>query len=455
VGFGMGSWSPSGTIVFATGAYTAALYTVPAAGGEPVKLAEPDASRGEVGYYQPRFLPDGRSFHFQVGGGRPEVFGLYVATLDAPKQKRRIRDGYALVQYVRPGWLLASWSGSVTAQQFDVRRLEPVGNAVPVARAVDTHFGFIGSYAASETGAIAWLDDALQASQLEWRDRAGRSLGTFGDEARYTETALAPDGSRVAARVLTERGAELRVIDVARGTGRVVADGAALPVWSPDGRELLYTSADGQLLREPLDGSTPASPLTPRRDYLFARPESWSGDGSLVYIATAKDGQAIWARTAAGDSPARKVLERIVVLDPQLSPDGRWIAYGVFESGHPQILIRPFGRAGEPVLVYQHESMQPRWRGDGRELFFLSDSRLMSVDVRPALDTVTLGQPRLLMDPRSFNALLSASGDYTGRDYCVSADGQRFLFRTAARREPRRMHVLLNWPSLLASDARP
>ncbi len=134
--------------------------------------------------------------------------------------------------------------------------------------------------------------------------------------------------------------------------------------------------------------------------------------------------------------------------EPQISPDGRWLAYISTESGRQEVYVQPFRRRGESVRVSTSGGGQPKWRGDGKELFYLSQDRsLMAVDVREGVTGAEIGIPAVLVPASELKAVVQGL-DYD--DYAVANDGQRFLIKTpVADRGSQRIHVMLNWPSLL------
>jgi hypothetical protein len=141
-------------------------------------------------------------------------------------------------------------------------------------------------------------------------------------------------------------------------------------------------------------------------------------------------------------------MKGFVIDRPDVSPDGRWLAYNSRESGRHEVYVQPFRRGGERIRVSADGGAQPRWRGDGKELFYLAaDGALMAVDVRVTAAGLDVGLPTTLAPARDFQALVQGP-DYN--DYAVTADGQRFLVRRPSDPNARqRLHVLLDWPSLL------
>lgn len=206
--------------------------------------------------------------------------------------------------------------------------------------------------------------------------------------------ALSPDERQVAVEVADAKGrTDLWILDVARGVStRLTTDPAdeGDPVWSPDGRALVFGSDRGHatnLFRKSLQGSDPETLLLESVNHKY--PESWSPDGkTLLYLsedqAAPRIVKSVWALPAGPGARPELVLKNGFNLDePQVSPDGRWLAYASDDSGQSEVYVQPFRRAGERVRVSVDSGGQPRWRRDGGELFYLSmDRRVMSVAIQ-------------------------------------------------------------------------
>jgi Tol biopolymer transport system component/tRNA A-37 threonylcarbamoyl transferase component Bud32 len=450
-GVGGADWNDSGVILFSTGADTGRIYSVPATGGDAKPLTTVDRARGENNHHFPQFLPDGRRFLFVIGG-EDRAAGTYVASVEAPGERRQVASGWVRRAYSK-GHLLFVRDGTLLAQPFDVRNAAPVGEPVAIAPsvatwAVSTGFGW---FASSPAGTLSYLSGVgAQKVQLAWVDRNGKQIGTIGAPGNFSQIALSPDERNVAIEIGDAEGQyDIWVMDVARGvTSRVTAtEGAERdPVWAPDGRSLAFiarTAKGADLRRKGLRASDPEIVIadTPDEDI----PEYWLPDGGtlLVIRRSQKDEQSVWAVPLAGGK-SEQVLTGFHIDEPQASPDGRWLAYLSRESGQDEVYIEPFRREGDRVRVSVAGGGQPKWRHDGRELFFTTPAnRLMAVTVRPAGDRLDVSLPTELFEIRG---LQSSVVD----DYAPSADGQRFLVKLPVEQERKtELHVVTNWTSLL------
>ena len=458
-GFDGGAWSTRGTIVFASGGPQSRLYSVSETGGEARPLTTHDESREETTHSWPQFLPDGRHFLFQVASPKEGNSGLFVTSVETPSEKRRIRPEYSRFQLI-PGYLLFVQGNTLLAQRFDVRKLESSGEPVPIASSVATYTQAPnwGWYSASDSGRLAWLSGRGSEVGLEWVDRAGRRIGSLGEPGRYGQIVLSPDGRRVVAEIADKDDRyDLWMIDVARGVPSPLTSDPANerdPVWSPDGHDLVFStdeSGDQNLLRKSLQGSEPAAPLP---GGIGQRPgerdiaKEWVREGNTLLYLTLGPERTLWAVPLDGAGPPDALIRGFGVDQPHVSPDGGWLAYISTESGRFEVYVQPFRRRGERMRVSANGGGQPRWRGDGKELFYMGlDGALMAVEVRSGATGLELGMPKTLVAAKDLQAVLVGS-DYN--DYGVTADGQRFLVKRAVEGGERsRIHVLLDWPSVM------
>ena len=446
-------WNESGTILFSAGGNAGQIYSVAATGGEAKPLMALDKARGETNHHMPLFLPDGHRFLFVVGGEK--VGGVYVASLETPTDRRRVvpvgrRNVYASrhLLFVRDGTLLA--------QPFDPEQAAPSGEPVTIASSVIgwTFNAGIAWFAASPAGTLTYFS-GTQAStqfQLAWVDRKGTQISKLGEPGTFGQLTLSPDERNVALEVVdAERQYDLWVMDVGRGViSRVTAaqGDERDPVWAPDGRSIVFIARDSKgatLRRKGLRASDPETVIDGgSRDELI--PENWLRDGQTLLVVgrdPAKDAQNVLTVPVSGGH-AESLLSGSRFDEPQVSPDGRWLTYVSRESGRDEVYLEPFRREGTRVRVSPGGGGQPKWRGDGRELFFTTPTNhLMAVAVRAEGDRVDVSLPTDLFEIRG---LQEAGTD----DYAPSADGQRFLVKTPVGSDRKtQLQIVTNWTSLL------
>jgi serine/threonine protein kinase len=454
-----GTWNEAGTIVFSNGGPSATLYQVAATGGDATALTTLDRSKAEAAHWWPQFLPGGRDLLFQVGSGQEASAGLFTMRLDSPGTKRRVIPDGARFQYAA-GQLFGVQHGVLGAQPFDAQNLVVTGKVVPIASSVATFTNYSdwGWFSASAGGGLTWVSAPDTTVHLEWVHRSGKRLGTIGEPGKYSQIALSPDDKRLAVELPDATGRfDIWVIDVLRGlASRLTSDPAndRDPVWSPASDALVYSSdatGDQNLLRKSLLDSRPPAPLPSGSGATPSEPdvaESWSRDGNTLFFVTLGQERTVWTLNMSGDGRAESLIKGPFLVDePHVSPDGRSFAYVSTESGRSEIYVAPVRQSGERVRVSTDGGGQPRWRRDGQEIFYLSlDGGLMSASVDHGA-ALTIGNPNLLISHDKLRAIVQGP-DYD--DYDVSSDGQRFLIKTApARVERQRIHVVVNWMSLL------
>ena len=451
-----GTWSQDDVILFsAANSFTSGgpILRVPAAGGTPVPVTTIDAKSGETHAY-PRFLPDGRHFLFLLGS--QQTSATYVAKLDS-NERTKLLDGFANVDYA-DGHLLFLRNGSLMAQPFDAGRLVLSGEAVPIADQIVTGVGrqtSLAVFTASRSGVIAYQATvATGESQLIWFDRAGKQIGVLGERAPFgTEVTLSPDGSRAAVVVL-QAGSNFDVwlFDVMRGLRTKFTFEQAVehnPVWAPDGGHIAFASNRKGVY----DLYEKAADLSGNEEVLLADssnkyPETFSPDGRfLVYWnftpASATSTNDLWVLPLAGDHKPYPLTETpFTEYRAQFSPDGHWIAYASNESGRFEVYAVPFPGPGGKRQVSTAGGSDPRWRGDGRELFYVTDTNtLVSASVKTTADRLDVGEVRPLFDVKP----------PAGRAFFdVTRDGQRFLVNTSGEAPVMPLAIVVNWPALVA-----
>jgi dipeptidyl aminopeptidase/acylaminoacyl peptidase len=353
--------------------------------------------------------------------------------------------------YVPAGYLLFQREGTLLAQSFDINRFQLVGEPTVVAAQV-THnqTNGRGSFSVSDSGVLAYrlANDA----QLVWFDRHGKPLGSMGPLAQYADPALSPDETRVAVtRVDSRNGtSDIWLFDTVRGLGSQFTfepSSEQMPVWSPDGREIVFSSNSRgmfDLYRKPVVGTVREEPLLTSLGN--TRSLDWSRDGRFILFTRgpAPDNtQGVWAVPLGGDrkpTPVHTPAES--AGSAQFSPDGRWVAYASNESGANEVYVRRFPIDDGHWRISTHGGIEPRWRRDMRELFYLAPTgELMAAPLQ--WDS----QPHAGSPAALFQTPLGDQANITGRNhYDVTADGARFLMtlpRGGGASAP--ITVVLNW----------
>lgn len=450
-----GTWSRRGEILFAQ-LTDGAIHRVSAAGGAPTPAVKADASQEEGSVCLPRFLPDSR--HFLYFGRSSGTLQTYVRLGDIETGKGSVlltdcsRVEFAPATAQRPygpGFLLFVRGGVLLAQPFDPERLRLTGEPQTVVPEV-MYFAFTGTgaFSASETGLLAYR--SLQGpARLQWLDRAGHPLGSEGQPGLYANVRLSPDGRRFAVVALDPRTGtgNLWVAPVASGILTRLTSGVRddfFPVWSPDGSTLAFSTGSPRgpphLFEGSVDGGEPRE-LTPIGKVQWV--QDWSRDGRFICYSESslETGEDIWILDRSDHLKTRPFLATAFdEFEPQFSPDGRWMAYSSNESGTYEIYVASFPNPGKKVRASNAGGSRPRWRRDGKELYYVSgDNRMMSVPIRVG-DAAEVGAPQPL-----FN--LDVAG---WRDYDVLADGSRFLVVVNAGEQASRfISITTNWLTAL------
>jgi len=442
-----GTWSKDGVIVFCANQYQP-LFRVPAVGGATTPVTK--LAAGEDSHIWPSFLPDGRHFVFLGDASITPNHSIRLGSVDSVESEKLLAGAVTSLATAPPDWIFFVRAGALVAQRLDVSAKRLVGDAVPLGEQIasnDAQHGF--EFSVSATGALLYRS-ANPDAQLVWFDRAGKRRSTVGEPARYGRLELSPDEKQVVFERLDADGrhANLWLIDLARGstsrlTSTVSSDYA--PVWSHDGSRLLFGSARAGMgdLFEIGAGGSGEKPIF--HDDHDKNPMDWSPDGRLalflsVSSATRED---IWIiDLAKGGKAAPLVATRFSETDARFSPDGKWFAYCSDESGRPEIYVQSLTDAANRHQVSVAGGVRPRWRGDGKELFFGLAGALQSVEIRTDHGFEASQPKELFKGPPAV-------------DYAASNDGQRFLAAVLVDENPfQPPTVVLNWTSELSKQAR-
>jgi Tol biopolymer transport system component/predicted Ser/Thr protein kinase len=449
------AWSDDGQIVFGT--LAGGLLRVPASGGTPVSLTRLDVSRGESSHRYAQIIPGDRLLYWAFAD-KPENTGVYVAPLGEPADRVFLIRTETAALFAPGGdgknYLLWMRSGALVGQEFDTGALKLRGEAHAIAGPISSS-GVAGTMPVSASASGQVLYSAVgAASQLLWFDRAGRRLAPVGEESVYSfPFRLSPDGRRAFATRDRPGGNDLWVVDLDRGPASRFTSASALnvyPVWSPDGRMIVFTTAAQRLFRKDSAGSIDEQRIIEGSNQQYAL--DWSRDGRfLIYQENAPDTQRdLWilpftpqGKIPAGAKPSLYLQTKFNETNARFSPEPspRWVAYQSDKTGRYEVYIQAFPEARGEVLVSTAGGQYPEWGPGGRELFYVApDNKLMAVDLTITADRVLPSAPRTLF------TLPIIDNGWSPYD---TIDGQRFLVRAVPQGASPPLTVIVNWPALL------
>jgi serine/threonine protein kinase/Tol biopolymer transport system component len=453
-----GSWNADNVILFMHSS-TEPLFRVSGAGGAATPATTLDTKQGETFNGFPFFLPDGRHFLFTAGRRltvarllQPDGAVLYVGSLDS-SQRTRVLEGVVNAKYAM-GFLLFMRGTTLMAQRFDPDRFVLSGDASPIGEQIQLDQTRSGAFSPSQTGALVYQTGSA-GSRLTWFDRTGHELGSLGDPADYNDLFLSRDGSRATVSVADTPGAARDdwIVDVKRGIrNRFTFDAADEheAIWSPDSAEIIFNSNR----KGPMDLFIKHSSGAGSEELLLADefdkfPQSWSPDGRFIMyirqrgmeraLSPRGNSQELWVLPLSGDrKPFPFAQTEANERFAQFSPDGRWVAYQSLEFGRGEVYVAPFPGPGGKRQVSSGGGTSPRWRGDGKEIFFESPGRrVMAATVAAHGDSFEVSQVQPLFT-------LRRGGTFWNWD--VTPDGQRFLVNAVREDiESAPMTLVVNW----------
>jgi eukaryotic-like serine/threonine-protein kinase len=447
-----GAWGSNGVIVFSP-TNASPLHKVSEDSGIDAPFTKLEDN--EVGHLRPVFLPDGKHFLYTAYfTGQTTDVPIYLASLDAPQRKLLLKGDTANVAYAS-GHVLFMRETTLMAQPFDEQQLELDGEPFPVVENVRSAMtpGF-GVFSVSMNGVLAYQTGSggYNATRVRWVDRTGKELEQVGGLGDYVDLDLSPDGKFAAITSLEpgQRSTDIWIYDLSqrnkrtRLTSNPFTDFA--PVWSSSGTaDFVYfgsrstdPAATG-IYRQQFNGG--AHELVRERGV----PRSVSPDGKhlLFTQVTPGKGNDLFAFSLSGQGPVISFADTPASeAFGQFSPDGKWIAYETNEQQQRmEVFVAPFPPTGAKWLVSIAGGGFPRWRNDGKEIFFISSGKLMAAAVTPTAAGLRVSEPKSLFDFRSGRS---------GYPYAVSGDGKRFLITSFDQAMLEPISVVTNWLAMRA-----
>jgi Tol biopolymer transport system component len=452
-----GAWTSDHRILFAS--LAAGLFEVPDRGGIPSSLTNVATSRGETSHRWPQVLPGGR-FLYWVQSSKAEIQGVYAASLAKPAEGVRLVSASANAIYAPggdgKGYLLWLRGGTLVSQELDPATLKLAGEPHPVADPV-TSVGQTGQMnAGASAGGILLYSAFNTRGQFTWIDRTGKPMGVVGESGEYGAFRLSPDERRVAAAQDRPGGTDIWLLEVERGVPNLFTFNSNLciyPVWSPDGRTIVFTPVPPRnLFRRDSGGAGAEQQLIKSPNSQYAT--DWSRDGRWVlYFEVAPETQRdLWVLPSTpGGDPGADANPQPYLRTPyneswgrfSPEPSPRWVAYQSDESGRYEIYIDAFPQTRSKTRISTGGGAYPQWGTGGRELFYVSaDNKLMVVDLKLAAVSAEPSTPRKLFTLPAVDTGFSP--------YDTTPDGQRFLVRaTPEKGASQSLTVIVNWPALM------
>ena len=454
-----GTQGGNGMILFGSGSNP--LQGVESAGGPIRPVTSLDTARGDMAHWWPHFLPDGRHFLFLARSSSSDQRGIFAGSTDGHEKKLLIR-GKSSASYAAPGYLLWIEGDTLLGQHFDADHLELSGQPVTIAQQVNRSSADEAAVSASATGTLAYTSSLLQLGRPTWFDRSGKSLGSpLVREGDYVDFRLSPDDSRLAVSLVDPKTGyiDIWITDLGRGTTSRFTEGRTVssqPVWAPDGTRLVYRTNPRSVIefyqKSALGGGNEQPVLSAeaqRAADLHATnliPTDWSLDGRNIIYSTPELGSGfdLWMLPMGVNAkPVKYLGSSADEMHGNFSPNGRLVAYSSNESGRFEVYVETFPRSDRKVQVSTNGGYEPRWRADGREIYYLSEDR--------KLTAVAVGDgPSFKVPETLFQTAVPPGVDAIRTHYVPSRDGRRFLVNTELANQSRNpITVVLNWTGAL------
>jgi Tol biopolymer transport system component len=476
-----GTWSSEGTILFSSMASAVTrdkaigvIGSVGINGGDVVARTAAQDPNSKTFHYRPTMLPDGRHYLFvdehQPTADAPYQDTISMGSLDSAEVEPLVAlgettgTGRVLLGYAN-GWLMYTKRLTLLAQRLDLRAAKVAGDPVTVAEGVNA-FALAGDVLAFRQD-LGPAVGAAPASELRWYGRDGTPLEAVGVPSAYGGFELTRD----ARRLVVADGGDIWVHDLVRNVSTRLTfepDRQDVPSWSPDNSDIVFASGRGHtdftkdLYRRAANGSGGEELLYAGEGGNLLTPAGWSADGRELLLSILPLGKAVrqplWRLTLSNKQAEPIIESRASIVNANLSPNGHWLAYATDASGVFEVVVQPYPNLTQGKWqISVRGGDEPRWRSDGKELFFVAaDGTLnaVTVDADAAAGTFTTGAPiglfRANLTRRLYNRLLVR--------YDVAPDGQRFLMSVrapssaTAGAEEAAVHVVVNWTATLLAN---
>ncbi|MBN1569172.1 MAG: serine/threonine-protein kinase [Acidobacteria bacterium] len=445
------SWGTDNAIVYAE--ILRGIRRISADGGNPQLLFESEGNN-----YAPQILPDAKTaMYTNISEAR---YRIMLKSLESGEPKELIADGDT-AQYLPTGHIVYASDDNLYAVPFDLKRLRVTGSRVLIVENCQ-RAGGAPQYAVSDSGALLYMPGivALAPRTLVWVDRNGTENSLSAPIAAYHNPRISPkDGTKVALEIAGGGIRHIWIWDSTRENKELLTSddyNNTDPIWSLDGKRIVFRSIREGTMNiifwKAADGAGETEELFSAATVL-PQPHSWSRDGkTLVLTEWSLGSMDVSALSIEGDRAKRKLLqEKYFEGQPQISPDGKWLAYVSNQSGQYEVYIRPFPEVKKwrkPVSIGGGNS--PLWSPDSRELFYRNADSVMAVAVEDE-PTFRLGKPVRLF-PDTY-VEWNTSTDLHPWD--IHPDGKRFLLMKGSDPAPQQINIVLNWTEELKRRVMP
>jgi len=389
-----------------------------------------DLAPGELFYTMPQVLPGGNDLLVTVYSTPP---GLERAVIDILSMRDRSRKTVARggtgARYLPSGHLIYTNASTMFAVPFDLAARETRGPAVPVLNDIAYDpAASLPQYDISADGTLVYRATSNRGpstASIVWLDATGKRDPLPAPPAEYPSLPrLSPDGKRLALTVREGGSQDIWVYDTERDQRTRLTFGTetfAAPVWSRDGRYVVFGSIGNGLFWARADGGGQPQSLVKRASIVF--PFSLLPDGSRLAFYEVSRTPQIWTvpldysdGLKAGE-PERYMTNQFAETAPKFSPDGRWLAYESNETGRSEIYVRAFPAAqGGKWPISNSGGALPVWSPNGRELLYQFGDQIMSVEYTTTGNVFSAGKPRVW---------LTSMGGAQGFD--IAPDGKRLI----------------------------
>jgi serine/threonine-protein kinase len=445
------SWGDDGNIIAALDT-NAGLSEVPPEGGKAVSVTKLNLEVGENTHRWPHVLPGGKAvlFNASIAYGNYDEAPIAVVSLKDHQRKTLLEHAGMYPRYLPSGHLLYVTKGTLFAAPFDTDRLELRGPATMLEEVSDNPNLGSAQLDFSRNGTLAYRSGGTEGLRtIQWLDGAGRIVSVVTEPASYFFPRVSPDGNHLAYLVAQGSSTDLWVYDCQRGNRTPLTKGSytSYPVWSRDGRFVVFQSAGGMFWAQ-ADGAGKPQPLT--QSQALQLPSAFNPEGTRLAFSELVPGSGAEIRTVLVENRSEQLragTPELFLKTPAatntfaaFSPDRRWLAYADAEAGSYEVYVRAFPDKGTKVQISNAGGTMPAWSRNGHELFYRTvDERIMVANYTVKGESFVADKPRVW-----FGGQLADLGLAYNLD--LAPDGKRFVVLMPAESpEPReaQSHVTL------------